>query len=116
MLVQGQIDVPDWNLYARFPNLLHGVYIPLLALDATEAAPRLLTVFLGLLIAYCLYRIGGLWFSSRAGGIAGLLFLTTPMERFISEHARTLYCFGNPAGRQRRSLSMLVAIRAHLSS
>ncbi len=79
MIVQGEIDVPDWNLYARFPNLLHGVYIPLLALDPTEAAPRLLTVFLGLLIAYCLYRIGGLWFSSRAGGIAGLLFLTTPM-------------------------------------
>lgn len=79
MLTRGQIDVPAWNLYAHFPNLLHHVSVPLIALDPTEAAPRLLTVMLGVLIAYCLYRIGGIWFSPRAGGVAGLLFLTTPV-------------------------------------
>jgi hypothetical protein len=79
MLEVGHRDAPAWNLYAHWPNLLHSLYVPMLALDPWEAAPRLLTVFLGVMICYCLYRIGGFWFSPRAGGVAGILFLTTPV-------------------------------------
>lgn len=79
VLDAGRLDAPRWSERALLPNLLHHVYVPMMALDVTAAAPRLLNVFLGVLIVHALYRIGGFWFSPRAGGVAGLLFLSTPV-------------------------------------
>lgn len=78
-LQQGRLIPPSWCANGHFPNLMQHIDVPLMAFDPLEAAPRMLNVVLGVLIAYTLYRIGGIWFSPRAGGIAGLLFLTTPV-------------------------------------